>query len=142
ASRADREGPLHVARFAARHDAEWLDWSVVERGPVRSTLRAHGRVGTHRATLEVRLPAGERRVEVAATVDWRGMDGVLMLEWAPPFDGELWGGIPYGAERKELEREPYVGIERRRPGAFYAHGFVDWSDGRRGIAYVPHNGHV
>jgi alpha-mannosidase len=92
--------------------------------------------------LEIRLPAGERRVEVVATVDWQGMDGVLMFEWAPPLAGELWGGIPYGAERKDLEREPYVGIERPRPGAFYAQGFVDWSDGAWGLAYVPHNGDV
>lgn len=140
ACEVDTTAPLHAGPVLGRHDVEWDDWQVVERGPVRQAVRLTGRAGIHPVACELRLPAGERRVEIALTVDWRGGNGMLALCVPLPPDGELWGGIPYGAERKELGREPYGGIERQRPGMFWAQRFVDWHDGERGLAYVSHDG--
>jgi len=132
----------YTGAIVGQLDAEWDEWEQIERGPVRQAVRILGRVGIHPVSMEIRLPAGEKRMEVAVAVDWQGMDGFLSLHLPLPAGGELWGGIPYGAERKELEREPYVGFERLRPGMFWAQGFVDWTDSARGIAYLPHNGDV
>jgi alpha-mannosidase len=136
----DTSAPLHVGAILGWQDAEWLRRELVERGPLRQALRLEGRVGAHPVAAEVRLPAGERRVELEVRVDWQGLDGFLALLFPLPYAGELWGGIPYGVERKALEEEPYVGIERHREGMFWAQHFVVWTDGRRGLAYVPCNG--
>jgi Glycosyl hydrolases family 38 C-terminal beta sandwich domain/Glycosyl hydrolases family 38 C-terminal domain len=138
----DATAPLHAGSIAGQQDAEWLDWRMLETGPVRQAALVLGRVGAHAVRVEIRLPTRERRIEFAMSVDWRGQDGFLAFHLPLPAAGELWGGIPYGAERKELANEPYVGFERSRPGMFWAQDFVDWTDGSRGVACLPHDGDV
>lgn len=138
----DATAALHAGPVLGYQDVEWHDWRPTEAGPVRRAVLVEGRVGAHPVRLELRLPAGERRIEMATTVEWQGQDGFLALHLPLPAAGELWGGIPYGAERKDLASEPYVGFERSRPGMFWAQDFVDWTDGSRGIACLPHDGDV
>ena len=140
----DATAALHAGPVVGEQDVEWLSWAAVESGPVRRAALVEGRVGAHRVRIEIRLPAGERRIEFATAVEWQGQDGFLAFHLPLPGagTGELWGGIPYGAERKDLRAEPYVGFERSRPGMFWAQDFVDWSDGGRGIACLPHDGDV
>src|SRR5262245_13798782 len=138
----DPTAALHAGPVVGEQDAEWRGWATIETGPVRRAALVEGRVGAHQVRVEIRLPAGERRIEYAVTVEWQGQDGFLAFHLPLPAAGELWGGIPYGAERKDLANEPYVGFERSRPGMFWAQDFVDWTDGERGIACLPHDGDV
>src|SRR6266542_4330001 len=144
----DPAATLHAGPVVGEQDVEWLSWTLIETGPVRHAAQMKGRVGAHRVRVEIRVPAGERRIEFATTVDWHGQDGFLGFHLPVPGGatgstaGELWGGIPYGAERKDLKAEPYVGFERSRPGMFWAQDFVDWTNGGRGIACLPHDGDV
>jgi alpha-mannosidase len=138
----DPTAALHAGPVVGEQDVEWLGWAPIETGPVRRAAFVEGRVGVHHVRVEIRLPAGEPRIEFETTVEWDGQDGFLAFHVPLPAGGELWGGIPYGAERKDLAREPYVGFERSRPGMFWAQDFVDWSDGSRGVACIPHDGDV
>jgi len=114
--------------------------NVTERGPVRWTLRCAGRIGPHQATLETRLYRSEKRIEFRAEIDWTGMDGFVASHVPYPGKGLLAGDMPFCVEEKHLADEPYVGIERQRPGMFIAQSFVDWSDDQRSIAYISHDG--
>ncbi|MBN1642469.1 MAG: alpha-mannosidase [Anaerolineae bacterium] len=70
---------------------------VVERGPVRQTVRADCTWGDSRVVLEYSLYAGERQVRVTVSVDWR--EQLKMLKLAFPFgiaDPHSTAAIPYG----------------------------------------------
>ncbi len=136
----DTTAPLHVGPIIGQLDARWEGWRVTERGPVRWAMRAKGRVGPHKAALETRLHRGEKRIEFRAEVDWAGIDGFLASHTPYPGPGNLVGDMPFCVEEKSLSQEPYVGIERQRQGLFIAQSFVDWTDGKRALAYVSHDG--
>ena len=136
----DTTGQLWMGPIIGQSDARWGSWDVVERGPVRWSVRSEGRLGPHRATLEARLYRGERRVEFHAQIECAGMDGFIASHLPYPGPGRVHGDMPFCVEEKDLAHEPYVGIERQRPGMFIAQSFVDWADGRKGMAYVSHDG--
>jgi alpha-mannosidase len=87
-----------------------------------------------------RLYRDEARVEFTVDIDWRGYDGFITAMMPCPGAGTLHGDMPFCVETKDLEAEPYIGIERQRQGMFIAQSFVDWCDGNTGIAYVSHDG--
>ena len=136
----DTSAPLHVGAIVGQLDARWQTWRVTERGPVRWTMRCAGRVGPHEAVLETRLYRSEKRTEFQAEIDWAGMDGFAASHVPYPEEGRIVGDMPFCVEEKNLAEEPYVGIERQRPGLFIAQSFVDWSDSQRSMAYVAHDG--
>ena len=136
----DTSGQLYMGPITGQQDARWQSCRVVEAGPVRWALRAEGCVGPHRCALETRLYRGERRVEFHARIDCVGMGGFVASHLPLPGPGRLHGDMPFCVEAKDLAREPYVGIERQRPGMFIAQSFVDWTDGERSMAYVSHDG--
>ncbi len=136
----DTTKPLHVGPILGRTDAVWSSWQVAEAGPVRWAMRSEGAIGACAAALEARLHAGERRVEFAVEVEWDGRGGFLAAHLPYPGRGQIAGDMPFCVEDKPLWDEPYVGIERTRPGMFIARSFVDWTADGRGMAYVSHDG--
>ncbi|MGD9495538.1 MAG: hypothetical protein AB7Y46_04410 [Armatimonadota bacterium] len=136
----DTTKPLHVGPIVGRTDAVWSSWRVTEAGPLRWAMRSEGAVGACPAALEARLYGGERRVEFAAQVEWDGRSGFLAAHLPYPGPGQIAGDMPFCVEDKPLWDEPYVGIERTRPGMFIARSFADWSAGGRGLAYISHDG--
>jgi alpha-mannosidase len=59
------------------------------------------------------------------------------------YDGSLFAGIPFGAESRDLSREPFgagAGLERMRENVFYAHHWVDYSDGNKGLTLLAAEG--
>lgn len=145
----DPRAPLHEGNPIATEDVRWETAQLVEAGPLRWRHVASGTVGAHPVTLETLLLAGEARVEFRVRVDWRGAEGYLAAVWPMPFAGRITGDIPFGAEEKNLDAEPFGpmpgaghsnNLERLADGTFYARSFIDLSDGRRGIAHVQHDG--
>jgi alpha-mannosidase len=145
----DPTAPLHEGNPIATDDVRWDQAQLWEAGPLRWRHVAKGSVGPHPVTLETLLFAGEPRVEFRAQVDWRGAEGYLAALWPMPFAGQITGDIPFGAETKDLDAEPFgpmtgVGhsnnIERLADGTFFARSFIDVCDGRRGIAHLQHDG--
>ena len=136
----DATKPLHVGPILGATDALWERWQVTEAGPVRWTMRSEGHLGPCPAALEVRLYRGERRIELGVEVDWDGRDGFLAAHLPFPFAGELFGDMPFCVELKDLAAEPYVGIERQRPGMFIARSFVDRVGAEASMAWVSHDG--
>ena len=64
-----------------------------------------------------------------------------------PFDyaGSLYAGIPFGAEIRDLSQEPFGNEagreqERLRENVFFAHHWVDYSDGQKGLTLVAAEG--
>ncbi len=144
----DASAPLHVGEIRGTEDVQWQEARIVERGPVRWRHAAKGTIGPHAVTLETILFAGEARIEFRLAVEWRGADGFLACVWPMPFAGQTTGDVPFGAEGKDLEGEPWRtipghlsnNIERLREGMFYARSFVSVSDGKQGITHVSHDG--
>lgn len=136
----DTTKPLHVGPILGRTDAVWSSWRVTEAGPLRWAFRSEGTVGACPVVLEARLYADERRVEFATQIEWDGRGGFLASHLPFPGRGTISGDMPFCVEDKPLWDEPYVGIERSRPGMFIARSFVDWTADGRGMAYISHDG--
>ncbi|MEA3401535.1 MAG: glycoside hydrolase family 38 C-terminal domain-containing protein [Armatimonadota bacterium] len=136
----DTTAPLHVGPILGRTDAVWERWGVIERGPLRWSVRCEGAIGACPAAMEVRLYRGQRRVEFAVEVEWDGRGGFLASHLPWPGPGELFGDMPFCVEPTPLDDEPYVGIERAREGMFIARSFVDHVGDGGSIAYLSHDG--
>jgi len=145
--RVDVSAPLHMGEILETKKTDWEEVKQIEDGPLRQSFLRKGRVNSHRIEQTVRLYSNEQRIELDTIINWQGEDGFIALCIPLPFEGELIGSTPFGVEGKELSQELYglvegssANIERWRRGAFFAKSFIDWSNGKRGIAYISQEG--
>jgi alpha-mannosidase len=118
-------------------------WTIVKQGALQSTAKMTGRVGPHRVEMEVSLHQRVEQVDYALTVDSQGGNGYFVTQAPFTYAGNLQAGIPFGAETRDLSREPFgkdAGVERLRENIFYAHHWVDYSDGNKGLTLVAAEG--
>ncbi len=136
----DTTARLHVGAILGRTDVVWDRWRVTEAGPLRRAMRCEGMIGACEAAMDVRLYAGERRVEFAVEVEWDGRGGFLAAHMPLAEEGALSADMPFCVEDKPLAEEPCVGIERTRKGMFIARSFVDQVTDEGSLAYLSHDG--
>lgn len=118
-------------------------WKLIEEGPLRSTAEMHGWVGAHRVGLRVLLYHTLERIDFLLTVESAGGNGYLVAKVPFDYAGSLYAGIPFGAEIRDLTKEPFgpgAGEERQRENVFFAHHWVDYSDGHKGMTLVAAEG--
>lgn len=118
-------------------------WRLTEEGPLRSTAEMKGRLGAHEVEMRVSLYHTLERIDFDLTVDSVGGHGYFAANVPFGYGGELYAGIPFGAESRDLSREPFgegAGIERLRENVFYAHHWVDYSDGQKGMTLLAAEG--
>ncbi len=118
-------------------------WTVIERGPMRSSARMEARLGPHKISMLASLDHHSDRVDFDLSVDSKGGDGYLAVEVPFPYAGTLQAGVPFGAEVRDLAAEPFgpeAGFERLRENVFYAHHWVDYSDGAKGLTCIAAEG--
>jgi alpha-mannosidase len=118
-------------------------WKLVEDGPLRSTAEMHGRLGPHDMNMRVSLYHTVERIDFRLTVNSSGGNGYFDVEVPFDYPGSLYAGIPFGAEVRDLNKElfgPGAGEERQRENVFFAHHWVDYSDGQKGMTLVAAEG--
>ena len=118
-------------------------WKLVEEGALRSTAEMKGRVGDHDVEMRVSLYHSLERIDFLLTVDSMGGEGYFVAQVPFDYQGSLYAGIPFGAEIRDLTREPFgegAGQERLRENVFFAHHWVDYSDGQKGLTLVAAEG--
>ncbi|HUS63991.1 MAG TPA: glycoside hydrolase family 38 C-terminal domain-containing protein [Kofleriaceae bacterium] len=99
---------------------------VVERGPVRAALRVESVWGASTLVQEYSIAAGDPRVEVRATVDWREKRKVLKLRFP----------TCVAAETATFEA-PYGFVERTAGGDEEpGHAWLDVSSGSAGLSLL------
>ena len=140
-------GPLHVGKTIKEYQVCWQKGKLKETGPLRWSYLREGKISFHSVKQNINLHPGESRIEFETEVFWQGADSLLTFTTALPFTGNLTADIPFGIESKNLSEEPYGkatgsggNIERMRPGAFFTKSFVDWNDGKKGMAYINYDG--
>ena len=120
-------------------------WKLVEEGPLRSTAEMEGRVGAHDVGMRVSLYHSVERIDFLLTVDSVGGSGYFAAQVPFDYAGSLYAGIPFGAEIQDLSQEPFGNEagreqERLRENVFFAHHWVDYSDGQKGLTLVAAEG--
>ena len=118
-------------------------WTLVEEGTLRKTAEMQGRVGAHDVKMRVSLYPTLDRFDFLLTVDSVGGEGYFVVQVPFDYQGNLYAGIPFGAEIRDLTREPFgegAGRERLRENVFYAHHWVDYSDTQKGLTLVAAEG--
>jgi alpha-mannosidase len=118
-------------------------WRLIEEGSLRSTAEMHGWLGAHHVGLRVSLYHTLDRIDFLLTVDSAGGNGYFAAQVPFDYAGSLYAGIPFGAEIRDLTKEPFgpgAGEERRRENVFFAHHWVDYSDGQKGLTLVAAEG--
>jgi alpha-mannosidase len=118
-------------------------WKLVEEGSLRSTAKMEGKLGPHRVEMSVSLYHSLERVDIQLQVDSVGGSGYFVAQVPFGYSGSLKAGIPFGAEVRDLSREPFgeeAGEERLRKNVFYAHHWVDYNDGQKGLTLLAAEG--
>ena len=91
------------------HFAPQAPVCLVERGPIRWTLRSQMSWGNSDLTMDVSLTAGRRAVDMALTVNWHEQHKMLKLAFvARGSDHQVTSSAPYGHLSREAtcEEEP------------------------------------
>jgi alpha-mannosidase len=133
----------HGGPVSGRFPVSDARWTRVEEGPLRSAAEMKGRLGSHTVELRVSLYHTLDRIDCDLAVESQGGNGYLAANVAFDYEGSLFGGVPFGAESRDLSREPFgtgAGLERMRENVFYAHHWVDYSDGRKGLTLLAAEG--
>lgn len=125
-------GELFVGPITGICDVQWENQEIIERGPLRWKYRLTGSIGKHSVIQDIVIFKDEDRIEFMTEVDWKGGNGFLLAMVPVVDEVELWGDIPFGVEKKDIENEPYGklpgrgwdNIHRQREGMFFAKSFV------------------
>jgi alpha-mannosidase len=118
-------------------------WRMVEDGPLRSSAEMAGRIGPHQIRTRISLFHSVERIQFLTEIDSVGGNGYFAAQASFPYSGKLYAGIPFGVEDRDLSQEPFgpdAGEERLRENTFYAHHWVDYSDGQKGLTFVAAEG--
>jgi hypothetical protein len=115
----------HYGELGGLHRFEPKVVRLVEDGPVRRRLWVRGRVGPHMAEHLLTFSPYQAWIEVETRLSSSGGSGEFRLSFPLPEDARLHAGALFGHEPRDPDAEPYVGIERLRPGGFYAHRWLD-----------------
>jgi alpha-mannosidase len=103
----------------------------------------HGSLGAHHVNLRVSVYHTLERIDFLLTVDSAGGNGYFAAQVPFDYAGNLYAGIPFGAESRDLTKEPFgpgAGEERQRENVFFAHHWVDYSDRQKGMTLVAAEG--
>lgn len=133
----------HGGPITSEATVQEAHWTLVEHGPLRSTAKMTGRVGPHRVEMQVSLYQTVEQIDFILTIDSQGGNGYFVTHVPFSYAGGLYAGIPFGAEIRDLSREPFgegAGVERGRENVFYAHHWVDYSDGQKGLTLIAAEG--
>jgi hypothetical protein len=117
----------HYGDLGQSHPFEPKVVRLVEDGPVRRRLWVRGRVGPHLAEHLFTYSPFQDWIEVETRLSSHGGSGEFRLSFPLPERPHLRAGALYGHEPRQPDEEPYVGVERLRPGGFYAHRWLDIS---------------
>ena len=109
-------------------------------GPVFASVCTEGTIGPHKVIRELRLWRGCRKIEFLVEIDAQPGSGVFCIRCPLELEnGQVFAGIPFGAEpRENLGEEPFRGefFETGYPHAFYATRWADVSTADRGATFV------
>lgn len=146
----DPKGCLHIGKFIKEESVVWNRWWKKQDGNLRKVFCTEGKIGKHSISMDTVIYKGQERIDFEVECEYLGEENAFIVFSVPLdfFNGEIYGDIPFGIEKKSLEKEPYGrvygktwdNIERLIEGMFFAKSFVDYSDGQQGISIIPHNG--
>lgn len=119
------------------------DICLVENGPVRKKILAKGKIGDYMTVdREISIYDGIPRIDFSTNIHAAVGDGTFRVQFPLTFEGKIIVGIPFGAEDRDISKEPHVGVERYYPGfedVFYAVGWLDYTslDEKYGVSVIP-----
>ena len=133
------------------YDVVWEKGEILSNGPVVWSVRLYGRVSGHRITQVITFYRGDTRISIDMEADYAEEYGLLTLSM-PCAVESLYGGIPFGTEKKRVDQELYlnsgtargwdeVGCQHRFiDGLFYAQDFIGQRSNGIHIAQVTLSG--
>jgi len=115
------------------------EWRRGDEGPLRSSAHMTGKIGPHEVMMQISLYHTIERIDFDVELSSVGGSGYFAVQMPFTYTGSLMAGIPFGAEPRDLTREPFgedAGEERLRKDVFYAHHWVDYSDREKGLTLL------
>jgi len=137
---------LHVGKILKVEEINWKKGEMEETGPLVYSCKSTGLIGRNSIVLQTTIYREEPVIEFQTEILWSGGNGFLTLEMEVPVKGKMLADIPFGLEKRELQKEPYdetettYMIDRKRKGMFFSRSFVLFQKGEYSFAFVSHNG--
>lgn len=133
--------------------AKWAQAVVDDESDVAKTVTLTGTVGVHPVTQTISLYMGVSEIHIDSKVDWQENSLGMMTANVPCDDvSRMYGGIPFGTEGRNVEREPYkiagvdkgwddVGnLHRTIDGLYYCKNFFAFREGGEQLAFIFREG--
>ena len=141
----DDPWPWHGGPVTSEQKIRDAQWKIVEAGNLRTRARMTGWIGKHEIDMTVSVYPTLDRVDFSVDIDSVGGNGYFAANVLFDYDAVPYAGIPFGAEHRDLSREPWadgsdVNEEFLRKNVFYAHHWVDYSDGQKGLTLLAAEG--
>ena len=117
------------------YDVIWEKGEILSNGPIVWSVKLYGKVFNHKITQVITFYQGDTRISIDIEADYAKEYGLLTLSM-PCTVESLYGGIPFGTEKKQVNQEIYldngtvrgwdeVGCQHRFiDGLFYAQDFI------------------
>jgi alpha-mannosidase len=120
-----------------------IDACLVEDGPIRKKIQLKGKIGDNvKVDREICIYNEIPRIDFFTNIHNSINDGTFRIQFPFTFKGKIISGIPFGAEKRDISKEPIIGVERDMVGyedTFYAMGWLDYVslDEEYGVSIFP-----
>ena len=105
-------------------------WKMIENGPVRWVCRAEGHVGNAECISNITIHKGTATIDFDINLDCHAADGYFRADFPVDKNPDIYAGIPFGMERRDLSTEEYF---RYEPGISH---YNDMERGVEGLYYA------
>jgi len=129
-------GPYHYGPVVDTLTFECEEATLAEEGELRSCARLLGRLGDHRVEQRISIYRTTRRVDFDVTIESAGGDGFFRAYFPFAYPGRIAVDVPFGVEDRDVTREPYGSLERKRENVFYGSSWADYATPERGCSLL------
>ena len=129
-------GPYHYGPVVDTLTFECEEATLIEEGDLRSRARLLGRIGDHRVEQQIAVYSTTRRIDFEVTIESAGGDGFFRVYFPFAYDGQIVADVPFGVEPRDVTREPYGCLERKRENVFYGSHWADYFTSGYGCALL------
>ena len=141
----DDPWPWHGGPVTSEQKIRGAKWKIAEEGPLLTRARMTGMIGDHEIAMTLSVYPALERVDFSVDIDSVGGNGYFAANVVFDYDAIPYAGVPFGAEHRDLSNEPWadgsdVNEEFLRKNVFYAHHWVDHSDGKKGLTLLAAEG--
>ena len=129
-------GPYHFGPIIDTLHFECESAALVGTGPLFARGEVRGHIGDHQVVQHITVHTISKRVDFDVTIESAGGDGFFRAYFPFAYPGKIMVDIPFGVEPRDVAKEPYGSLERKRENVFWGSNWADYCTPEHGCALL------